>query len=62
MDRQQFIEFIGKNKKVIYQDKEYIPQAYILRLINDEWIHQVELKDLSANSVIITNLSSVREV
>ncbi len=61
MERQSFINHISNNQKVSYNNKNYIPVAYTLRLKDNTWLHQVELKDLKANSIIIVDLGKVDE-
>jgi hypothetical protein len=45
--------------KVNYADGEYIITACIMRILNGNWYYQLELKDIKANSVIITNMEAV---
>lgn len=59
IDRKILIECIDNKTNVIYDGTEYFPQAYILRKVNNTWIHSVELKDLKANSTLQTALERV---
>lgn len=52
MDIKDVKQVIASKQLVKYEDIKYIVTAYMLRLIDGQWIHQVELKDLQAKSSI----------
>lgn len=62
MQRFELTEHIRLNQKVLFDGIEYIPQAYILRLVKDKWIHSAELKDLNVNCVVIADLGRVESI
>lgn len=60
MDRRKIKENL--NKDVIYKDTEYIMTACIFRLKDDGTLYcQAEIKDKSANSVLICRLEDIKE-
>ena len=60
MDRNKIRENL--NKEVIYNESEYIMTACVFRLrANNTFYCQAELKDKSANSVLICRLEDVEE-
>ena len=59
MDRTTAIECISKGDLVLHNNIPYIPKAYILRLTNNIWCHELELKSLKANSIIIADMEVV---
>lgn len=46
-------------KPVVWKDKSYVMDAYILRVRNGKLFYQAELKEIDRNSVMIVNLSEV---
>ena len=59
MDRTTAFEYI-KNKTIVsFDDVEYYPTAYILRLNDGKWCHSLELHDLNADSVTIADMGKV---
>lgn len=59
MTRNELTECMRTHQHVIFRDTEYIPQAYILRLVKDQWLHSAELKELKANCVVIADLERI---
>ena len=59
IDRKTLIQCINDKSEVIYDGTNYLPQAYILRRVNDTWIHSAELKDLNANSIVLALIERV---
>ena len=58
------IRMAKKNNQVEvgYKGHTYILNACILRKNKNGWFYQAELKDLFANSVVITSLEKVEEI
>lgn len=59
VDRKTAIECIMNKKHVVFNDIIYYPTAYILRIRNNQWSHELELHDLKANSITSAEMEKV---
>lgn len=61
MERDKAIKSIQSKIPVIYRDIKYIPIAYRLGFYSNNWVHSLELLDKNNNSVVMADLSQVKE-